>query len=131
MAKEIKTIGVLTSGGDAPGMNAAIRAVVRTAIARGLKVKGIKKGYQGLLNEEIVDMEAYKAREQELLQAIADSDGNDDVVIYLRDIKNIKILPANLRVKADETLMEKLASQFGKENVKFITKPIENRSKID
>ena len=58
MAKEIKTIGVLTSGGDAPGMNAAIRAVVRTAIARGLKVKGIKRGYMGLLNEEIVDMEA-------------------------------------------------------------------------
>lgn len=55
---EIKTIGVLTSGGDAPGMNAAIRAVVRTAIARGVKVKGIKKGYQGLLNEEIIDMEA-------------------------------------------------------------------------
>ena len=58
MAKEIKTIGVLTSGGDAPGMNAAIRAVVRTAIARGLQVKGIKRGYMGLLNEEIVDMEA-------------------------------------------------------------------------
>ena len=58
MAKEIKTIGVLTSGGDAPGMNAAIRAVVRTALARGLKVKGIMRGYQGLLNEEIVDMEA-------------------------------------------------------------------------
>lgn len=58
MAEEIKTIGVLTSGGDAPGMNAAIRAVVRTAIARGLKVKGIKRGYMGLLNEEIVDMEA-------------------------------------------------------------------------
>ncbi len=54
--KEIKTIGVLTSGGDAPGMNAAIRAVVRMAIARGLTVKGIKKGYQGLLNEEIIDM---------------------------------------------------------------------------
>ncbi|MBP5198367.1 MAG: 6-phosphofructokinase [Lachnospiraceae bacterium] len=58
MAKEIKTIGVLTSGGDAPGMNAAIRAVVRVAIARGIKVKGIKKGYQGLLNEEIVELEA-------------------------------------------------------------------------
>ena len=57
MEKEIKTIGVLTSGGDAPGMNAAIRAVVRTAIAKGIKVKGIKKGYQGLLNEEIIDME--------------------------------------------------------------------------
>ena len=58
MKKEIKTIGVLTSGGDAPGMNAAIRAVVRTALAKGLKVKGIKKGYHGLLNEEIIDMEA-------------------------------------------------------------------------
>ncbi|MBQ6697241.1 MAG: 6-phosphofructokinase [Lachnospiraceae bacterium] len=58
MEKEIKTIGVLTSGGDAPGMNAAIRAVVRTALAKGLKVKGIKKGYQGLLNEEIIDMQA-------------------------------------------------------------------------
>ena len=57
MAKELKTIGVLTSGGDAPGMNAAIRAVVRTGIKRGLKVKGIKKGYMGLLNEEIIDME--------------------------------------------------------------------------
>lgn len=57
MSKEIKTIGVLTSGGDAPGMNAAIRAVVRTAIYRGLKVKGIKKGYNGLLNEDIIDME--------------------------------------------------------------------------
>lgn len=56
MAKKIKTIGVLTSGGDAPGMNAAIRAVVRTAIARGVEVKGIKKGYQGLLNEEIRPM---------------------------------------------------------------------------
>ena len=58
MADKIETIGVLTSGGDAPGMNAAIRAVVRTAIARGKKVKGIKKGYNGLLNEEIIDMDA-------------------------------------------------------------------------
>lgn len=58
MSKEIKTIGVLTSGGDAPGMNAAIRAVVRTGLAKGLNVKGIKKGYQGLLNEEIIDMKA-------------------------------------------------------------------------
>ncbi|MDC7292448.1 MULTISPECIES: 6-phosphofructokinase [unclassified Butyrivibrio] len=57
MAKQIKTIGVLTSGGDAPGMNAAIRAVVRKSLANGLKVKGIKKGYQGLLNEEIIDMD--------------------------------------------------------------------------
>ena len=58
MAKEVKTIGVLTSGGDAPGMNAAIRAVVRKSLNNGVAVKGIKKGYLGLLNEEIVDMDA-------------------------------------------------------------------------
>ena len=52
------TIGVLTSGGDAPGMNAAIRAVVRQAITKGLNVKGIKRGYAGLLQEEIIDMHA-------------------------------------------------------------------------
>ena len=59
MAKEIKAIGVLTSGGDAPGMNAAIRAVVRKALANGVRVKGIKKGYQGLMNEEIIDLEKW------------------------------------------------------------------------
>lgn len=63
MAKEVNTIGVLTSGGDAPGMNAAIRAVVRQAIARGRKVKGIKRGYAGLLQEEIIDMDAYSVSE--------------------------------------------------------------------
>ncbi len=57
MAKEIQTIGVLTSGGDAPGMNAAIRAVVRTAIAAGKTVKGICRGYAGLLDEDIIDMD--------------------------------------------------------------------------
>lgn len=56
--KVIRTIGVLTSGGDAPGMNAAIRAVVRTALGKGVKVRGIRKGYQGLLNEEIIDLSA-------------------------------------------------------------------------
>ena len=53
---EIKTIGVLTSGGDAPGMNAAIRAVVRSGISSGLNVVGIRRGYMGLLEEEIIDM---------------------------------------------------------------------------
>ncbi len=61
--KEVKTIGVLTSGGDAPGMNAAIRAVVRTAIAKGLNVKGIMRGYAGLLQEEIVDMNSSSVSE--------------------------------------------------------------------
>ncbi|MGN0252009.1 MAG: 6-phosphofructokinase [Oliverpabstia sp.] len=58
MANEIKTIGVLTSGGDAPGMNAAIRAVVRRGLIKGVKMKGIRKGYDGLMNEEIIDMSA-------------------------------------------------------------------------
>ena len=55
--KAVKTIGVLTSGGDAPGMNAAIRAVVRAGLSSGLKVKGIRRGYAGLLEEDIVDMD--------------------------------------------------------------------------
>ena len=51
----IKTIGILTSGGDAPGMNAAIRAITRSAIYSGFKVKGIYRGYKGLIDDEIVD----------------------------------------------------------------------------
>ena len=53
----MKTIGVLTSGGDAPGMNAAIRAVVRTARYYGMKVKGIRRGYKGLIYGDIFEME--------------------------------------------------------------------------
>lgn len=59
MAKEINCIGVLTSGGDAPGMNAAIRAVVRRSLAAGKQVKGIHRGYAGLLNEEIEEMNGH------------------------------------------------------------------------
>ena len=54
----VRTIGVLTSGGDAPGMSAAIRAVVRTAIANGIRVCGIRRGYHGLLKEEIIELSA-------------------------------------------------------------------------
>lgn len=54
--KKIRKIGVLTSGGDAPGMNAAIRAVVRTALFHEIQVIGIRKGYNGLLNGEIKEM---------------------------------------------------------------------------
>ena len=56
--KEFNASGVLTSGGDAPGMNAAIRAVVREALANKVKVKGIMRGYKGLLNEEIFEMKS-------------------------------------------------------------------------
>lgn len=52
----MKTIGILTSGGDAPGMNAAIRAVVRSAIYYGCKVYGINRGYKGLLEEDLMEM---------------------------------------------------------------------------
>ena len=53
---EIKTIGVLTSGGDSPGMNAAVRAVVRVAVKQGWKVFGIKRGYHGLISDEVIQM---------------------------------------------------------------------------
>ena len=52
----MKTIGVLTSGGDAPGMNAVVRSVVRSAVTLGMNVKGIRRGYNGLIDGDIVDM---------------------------------------------------------------------------
>lgn len=82
MESKVKTIGVLTSGGDAPGMNACIRAVVRYALNLGLHVVGVEKGYNGLINDEIREMDEhsvsniihrggtvlYTARCQEFLQ---------------------------------------------------------------
>ena len=53
---QVKTIGVLTSGGDAPGMNAAIRAVVRAGIGKGRRVLGIRRGYNGLINGDMIEM---------------------------------------------------------------------------
>jgi len=58
MEKKVSKIGVLTSGGDAPGMNAAIRAVVRTGLYNGLEVYGIMRGYQGLIDDDIYKMES-------------------------------------------------------------------------
>ena len=57
MQNEVKRIGVLTSGGDAPGMNAAIRSVVRSALARGIEVIGIRRGWQGLITGDFVQMD--------------------------------------------------------------------------
>ena len=53
----IKRIGVLTSGGDAPGMNAAVRAVVRTAIFHGIECYGIRRGYNGLINGDLIRLD--------------------------------------------------------------------------
>ncbi len=54
---DVKTIGVLTSGGDAPGMNAAVRSVVRSALAKGIKVIGIRRGYNGLIYDDVFEMD--------------------------------------------------------------------------
>ena len=55
--RSIHRIGVLTSGGDAPGMNAAVRAVVRSAIFRGIEVVGIRRGWNGLINGDITRLD--------------------------------------------------------------------------
>ena len=81
MANELKTIGVLTSGGDAPGMNAAIRAVVRTAIHAGLNVKGIMRGFSGLLEEEIVDMDS---------KSVADIISRGGTILYTARCQEMK-----------------------------------------
>ena len=59
MGSEIKRIAVLTSGGDAPGMNAAIRAVVRSAIYKGIEVVGVRRGYSGLVKKEFMGMQSH------------------------------------------------------------------------
>ena len=58
MGNQVKRIGVLTSGGDAPGMNAAVRAVVRTAVNRGIECIGIRRGWNGLINHDFVPMDS-------------------------------------------------------------------------
>ena len=71
--------------------------------------------------------EEYREKEQLLLEAIADSDGNDDVVIYVKEPRSVKILPANQRVNADEGLKSRLSAIFGEQNVKVLIKSIEKR----
>ena len=68
-----KSIAVLTSGGDAPGMNAAVRAVVRAGINRGMRVFGIYRGYNGLLNGDIKEMN---------LRSVSDIIGNGGTMLY-------------------------------------------------
>ena len=58
MENKFRKIGVLTSGGDAPGMNAAVRAVTRTALARGVEVMGIYGGYRGLIHDDMIELKA-------------------------------------------------------------------------
>jgi len=58
----MKRIAVFTSGGDAPGMNAAIRAVVRTCIYHGIKAYGIKRGYEGMIEGDIIKMDSHSVK---------------------------------------------------------------------
>ena len=76
---------------------------------------------------QFADAEDYEGKKNQLQSMIADSDGNDDVVIYLKKEKNFKILPMNMRVSADEELLQRLIGFFGQENVKIRRKAIENK----
>ena len=84
--------------------------------------QGAQSRPQGIPNGiwiQFADANAYNEMEQRLLEVIKDSDGNDDVVIFLKDTKAFKVLPVNRRVKADEELKLHLSEIFGAENVKI------------
>jgi len=94
------------------------------------KVRTIKKLPQGLWVQFATHHE-FEERKAELLELIADSDGNDNVVIYIKEGKQILLLPSSKSVHADEALCNRLGEVFGAENVKIKIKPIENASKMD
>ena len=75
-------------------------------------------------------VEAYRKAEQQLFQATADSDGQDHLVIFIKNPKSVKILPDNRNVCGNEELKQRLAAVFGEENVKIVTRPIENRKEM-
>ena len=99
-------------GNGGPSNSGAVRRdAAAAAIQQGKMPKGIWLQFP--------DADSYFEREKELLSAIADSDGNDDVVIFLKSTRGIKVLPPNRRVSADEGLQAKLGTLFGAENVKI------------
>ena len=77
------------------------------------------------------DMDAYRNQEDNLYRILMDSEGDDEVIIYVRKEKMKKVLPASRNVKADQELLERLAAVFGEKNVKAVEKRIENRAQID
>lgn len=76
-------------------------------------------------------VQTFEEREKELLEATADSDGEDDIVIFIKETKGFKVLPPNYKVAANESLQESLGMLFGPENVKIRRKPIENQQKMN
>ena len=84
MSQTQKSIAVLTSGGDAPGMNAAVRAVVRAGINKGMKVYGVYRGYNGLLNGDVEEMN---------LRSVSDIIGNGGTMLTQQEAKSTLLLP--------------------------------------
>lgn len=91
---------------------------------------GERRGWPEGLWVQFPTVEAYRQAEQQLLAATADSDGTDHLVIFIRNPRSVKVLPDNRNVCVDEELRRRLASIFGEENVKIVTKPIENRKEM-
>ena len=85
---EMKTIAVLTSGGDAPGMNAAIRAVVRTGINRGMRVLGVRRGFNGLISGDMVEMN---------LRSVSDIIQRGGTILYTARCNEFKEEPGVLK----------------------------------
>lgn len=124
---EIRTIGVLTSGGDAPGMNPCIRAIVRTATAEGIRVIGIRRGYQGLINGDFYEMDSndvdglsrrggtilYTARSEEFRTDA----GVDKAATVCRDLR----LDGLIAIGGDGTL--KGAAELAKRGVRVVVVP--------
>lgn len=93
MAKEIKKIGVLTSGGDAPGMNAAIRAVVRSCSSHGIECVGIYEGYKGLIEDNTISLDA---------RSVANTINKGGT--FLRSARCLEFIEPEGRVKAYENI---------------------------
>lgn len=92
----VKTIGVLTSGGDAPGMNAAVRAVVRAAIKKDMKVLGVMRGYNGLINGDMVEMN---------MRSVSDMIQRGGTILYTARCKEFREMEGVLKAK---TMCEKV-----------------------
>ena len=109
------------AGGRGQSGNGADRGQSNNGADRGNTGQntGRRPGFPKGLWIQFPDADSYYSREQELFSDLADSDGSDDVVIYLKDAKAFRILPPDRRVKADSSLMEKLEARFGRENVKI------------
>jgi DNA polymerase-3 subunit alpha len=123
ICEQIVTFEEAAAAGGSPIFRNRYGGQARSIPTAGAEPAGGRPGQMKSLPSglwiQFEDSESYQASEQELLKLLADSDGNDDVVIFLRSSKNIKVLPANRRVRADEELQKSLGEVFGRENIKI------------